>query len=63
MTNKKVERTPAPQTATRCEACGRRLVYKPGQASAVLTAHYNAEHPRGLPGRPPANMFLVHRPP
>lgn len=62
VTSKKAERIPAPQTATRCEACGRRLVYKPGQASAVLTAHYNAEHPRGLPGRPPAGRGWEPRP-
>jgi hypothetical protein len=33
---------------TRCEICGRTLAYRPGQASAVLTAHYHRMHPDAL---------------
>jgi hypothetical protein len=33
---------------TRCEVCGRTLAYQPGQASAVLTEHYNRKHPDAL---------------
>ena len=33
---------------TRCEVCGRTLAYRPGQASAVLTQHYNRMHPDAL---------------
>jgi hypothetical protein len=33
---------------TRCEVCGRSLAYRPGQASAVLTQHYNRMHPEAL---------------
>src|SRR5690242_16269008 len=33
---------------TRCEVCGRTLAYRPGQASAVLTQHYNRMHPEAL---------------
>jgi hypothetical protein len=33
---------------TRCEVCGRTLAYRPGQASAVLTKHYNRMHPEAL---------------
>jgi ribosomal protein S27E len=33
---------------TRCEVCGRALAYRPGQASAVLTAHYHRMHPEAL---------------
>jgi hypothetical protein len=33
---------------TRCEVCGRTLAYRPGQASAVLTAHYAKMHPDAL---------------
>ena len=36
---------------TRCEMCGRTLAYRPGQASAVLTQHYNRMHPEALTGR------------
>ena len=35
---------------TRCEVCGRTLAYRPGQASAVLTQHYNRMHPEALTG-------------
>jgi hypothetical protein len=28
--------------------CGRTLAYRPGQASAVLTQHYNRMHPEAL---------------
>ena len=37
---------------TRCEVCGRTLAYRPGQASAVLTQHYNRMHPEALAGTP-----------
>jgi len=37
---------------TRCEVCGRTLAYRPGQASAVLTQHYNRMHPEALTGAP-----------
>src|SRR6202011_3679701 len=37
---------------TRCEVCGRTLAYRPGQASAVLTQHYNRMHPDALTGLP-----------
>jgi hypothetical protein len=33
---------------TRCEVCGRTLAHQPGQASAVLTAHYHRMHPDAL---------------
>jgi hypothetical protein len=33
---------------TRCEICGRRLAYRPGKASAVLTEHYRRMHPDAL---------------
>ena len=33
---------------TRCEVCGRTLAYRPGQASTVLTQHYNRVHPEAL---------------
>jgi hypothetical protein len=36
---------------TRCEVCGRTLAYRPGQASAVLTQHYNRMHPEALKPR------------
>ena len=44
----------ARQSATQCEMCGRSLTYNPGQASEVLTAHYNARHrpPPGWEPRP-----------
>lgn len=35
---------------TRCEVCGRSLAYRPGEASAVLTEHYNRKHPDALTG-------------
>ena len=35
---------------TRCDVCGRTLAYRPGQASAVLTQHYNRMHPEALTG-------------
>ena len=28
------------------------MAYRPGQASAVLTQHYNRMHPEALTGRP-----------
>jgi hypothetical protein len=28
-----------------CEVCGRRLPHQPGEASQVLTGHYQSEHP------------------
>src|ERR1700722_10452051 len=37
---------------TRCEICGRTLAYRPGQASTVLTQHYNRMHPEVLVGTP-----------
>jgi hypothetical protein len=37
---------------TRCEICGRTLAYRPGQASSVLTQHYNRMHPEVLAGPP-----------
>jgi len=37
---------------TRCEICGRTLAYRPGQASTVLTQHYNRMHPEALTGTP-----------
>jgi hypothetical protein len=37
---------------TRCEVCGRTLAYRPGQASAVLTQHYNRMHPETLTNAP-----------
>jgi hypothetical protein len=37
---------------TRCEVCGRTLAYRPGQASAVLTQHYNRMHPEALAEAP-----------
>jgi hypothetical protein len=37
---------------TRCEVCGRTLAYQPGQASAVLTQHYNRMHPEALDDAP-----------
>ena len=36
----------------RCEVCGRTLAYRPGQASAVLTQHYNRMHPEALTASP-----------
>jgi hypothetical protein len=33
---------------TRCEVCGRTLAYRPGQASEVLTQHYDRMHPEAL---------------
>jgi hypothetical protein len=30
---------------TRCEVCGRTLAYRAGQASEVLTKHYEKMHP------------------
>jgi len=43
-------RTSFPVTVTqlpvmRCEVCGRRLAHRAGDASTVLTAHYEREHP------------------
>jgi len=35
---------------TRCEICQRTLAYRPGQASTVLTEHYNRLHPEALAG-------------
>jgi hypothetical protein len=29
---------------TRCQLCQRTLAYRPGEASAVLTKHYNEKH-------------------
>jgi predicted transcriptional regulator/DNA-binding PadR family transcriptional regulator len=40
--------TSSRKTATRCALCGRSLSYEPGQASAVLTAHYRAKHPQAV---------------
>jgi hypothetical protein len=37
---------------TRCEVCGRTLAYRPGQASTVLTQHYNRAHPEALTEAP-----------
>ncbi len=36
------------KTATGCALCGRSLIYEPGQASAVLTAHYGKKHPQSV---------------
>ena len=33
---------------TRCKICSRTLAYRPGQASAVLTQHYQRMHPEAL---------------
>jgi len=33
---------------TRCEICGRRLAYRPGKASTVLTEHYTRAHPDAI---------------
>jgi hypothetical protein len=30
---------------TRCKLCGRTLAHRPGQASEVLTKHYEKMHP------------------
>jgi hypothetical protein len=38
---------------TRCEICGRTLAHRLGQASTVLTEHYNRMHPEAL-GQAPA---------
>ena len=46
---------------TRCEVCGRTLAYRPGQASAVLTQHYNRMHPEALTG-PADKTRLGYRP-
>jgi hypothetical protein len=46
---------------TRCEVCGRTLAYRPGQASAVLTQHYNRMHPEALTG--PADKTGLGRAP
>jgi hypothetical protein len=32
----------------RCQQCQRTLAHRPGEASAVLTAHYRREHPAEL---------------
>ena len=32
----------------RCEVCGRTLAHRKGEVSAVLTAHYEREHPELL---------------
>ncbi len=32
----------------RCEVCGRALAHRRGEASTVLTAHYEREHPELL---------------
>jgi hypothetical protein len=29
---------------TRCQLCQRTIAYRPGEASAVLTKHYNEKH-------------------
>jgi len=33
---------------TRCEICGRTVAYRPGQASAALTKHYQLMHKDAL---------------
>jgi hypothetical protein len=33
---------------TRCDICKRTMAHQPGQASQVLTEHYNREHPDEL---------------
>lgn len=34
----------------RCQLCQRTIAYRPGEASAVLTKHYNDKHQDALPG-------------
>ncbi|HUN32042.1 MAG TPA: hypothetical protein VMU95_08470 [Trebonia sp.] len=34
----------------RCQLCQRTIAYRPGEASAVLTKHYNDKHKDALPG-------------
>jgi hypothetical protein len=34
----------------RCQLCQRTIAYRPGEASAVLTKHYNDKHKDTLPG-------------
>jgi hypothetical protein len=33
---------------TRCQLCQRTIAYRPGEASAVLTKHYNEKHKDAL---------------
>jgi hypothetical protein len=33
---------------TRCQVCQRAIAYRPGEASAVLTKHYNEKHKDAL---------------
>ena len=33
---------------TRCEICHRTLAHRPGEASTVLTEHYQRTHPEAL---------------
>jgi hypothetical protein len=37
---------------TRCEICGRTVAYRPGQASAALTRHYQLAHKDALGTQP-----------
>jgi hypothetical protein len=37
---------------TRCEICGRTVAYRPGQASAALTKHYQLMHSEALGTKP-----------
>lgn len=39
---------------TRCEICQRTVAYRPGEASAALTKHYQLRHKDAL-GAPPAD--------
>jgi hypothetical protein len=39
---------------TRCQICQRTIAYRPGEASAVLTKHYNDKHPEAVGKVPPA---------
>ena len=38
---------------TRCQICRRRIAYRPGSLSEVLTEHYRRAHPEvlGIPSR------------
>jgi hypothetical protein len=40
---------------TRCQLCQRTIAYRPGEASAVLTKHYNEKHKDALGHAPDAS--------
>jgi hypothetical protein len=39
---------------TRCQICQRTIAYRPGEASTVLTKHYQVKHPEALGSVPDA---------